>query len=150
MHIREAQFPSDQKAVVAIIREYAAWLDIDMGFQNFDEEMAHIDSKYCLPSGSLWVVQNGENLVGCIGFRHLDDGAAESSACTCNPLFVASSWAANCCALSSTLPAAWATSDWCWTLCRRLQPRMGCTNISVSGELRLTTLVPPWPLHFLS
>ena len=87
MHIREAQFPSDQKAVVAIIREYAAWLDIDMGFQNFDEEMAHIDSKYRLPSGSLWVVQNGENLVGCIGFRHLDDGAAEIKRLYVQPAF---------------------------------------------------------------
>lgn len=87
MHIREAQFPSDQKAVVAIIREYAAWLDIDMGFQNFDEEMAHIDSKYRLPSGSLWVVQNGENLVGCIGFRHLDDGAAEVKRLYVQPAF---------------------------------------------------------------
>ena len=87
MHIREAQFPSDQKAVVAIIREYAAWLDIDMGFQNFDEEMAHIDSKYRLPSGLLWVVQNGENLVGCIGFRHLDDGAAEVKRLYVQPAF---------------------------------------------------------------
>lgn len=87
MLIREAQFPSDQKAVVAIIREYATWLDIDMSFQNFNEEMAQIDSKYSLPSGLLWVVQNGEDLVGCTGFRHLDNSTAEVKRLYVQPAF---------------------------------------------------------------
>jgi putative acetyltransferase len=87
MHIRQAQFPSDQAAVVALIREYATWLNIDMGFQNFDEEMAQIDSKYSLPSGLLWAVQNGVDLVGCIGFRRLDDSTAEVKRLYVQPVF---------------------------------------------------------------
>jgi putative acetyltransferase len=56
MHIREAQFPSDQTTLVALICEYAVWLNIDMSFQDFDNEMAQIDNKYSLPNGMLWVV----------------------------------------------------------------------------------------------
>ncbi len=77
MLIREAQFPSDQAALVALIREYAAWLNIDMSFQDFDNEMAQIDSKYSTPNGLLWVVQEADQLVGCVGFKHLDSTTAE-------------------------------------------------------------------------
>lgn len=77
MHIREAQFPSDQVQLVALIREYAAWLDIDMTFQNFDTEMAQIDTQYSLPKGLLWAAQDADKLVGCVGFKHLDTTTAE-------------------------------------------------------------------------
>lgn len=87
MHIRQVQFPSDQTNVVALIREYASWLNIDMGFQNFDEEMAQIDSKYSLPQGMLWVVQQSENLVGCIGYRHFSSDTAEIKRLYVQPAF---------------------------------------------------------------
>jgi putative acetyltransferase len=87
MHIRQAQFPADQAAIVALIREYAAWLAIDMGFQDFDNEMAQIDSKYSLPSGMLWVVQEAERLVGCVGFKHLDSTTAEVKRLYVRPAF---------------------------------------------------------------
>jgi putative acetyltransferase len=77
MQIREAQFPTDQAALVALIREYAAWLNIDMSFQNFEQEMAQIDSQYSLPSGMLWVVQEAQQLVACVGFKHFDSTTAE-------------------------------------------------------------------------
>jgi putative acetyltransferase len=77
MHIRQAQFPADTPAIVALVREYAGWLDIDMSFQNFEQEMAEIDSTYSLPKGLFWVVQDCEKLVGCVGFKHLDATTAE-------------------------------------------------------------------------
>ncbi len=87
MHIREAQFPSDQAAVVALIREYAAWLDIDMSFQNFEAEMAQISHQYSLPKGMLWVVQESEKLVGCIGFKRFDNSTAEVKRLYVQPAF---------------------------------------------------------------
>jgi putative acetyltransferase len=87
MHIREAQFPSDQAALVALIREYADWLNIDMSFQDFDNEMAQIDSKYSLPNGLLWVVQQADQLVGCVGFKHLDGTTAEIKRLYVQPAF---------------------------------------------------------------
>lgn len=87
MHIREAQFPSDQEQLVALIREYAAWLNIDMSFQNFDAEMAQIDAQYSLPKGLLWVAQSDDKLVGCVGLKHLDPATAEVKRLYVQPVF---------------------------------------------------------------
>lgn len=92
MQIREAQFPSDQAALVALIREYADWLNIDMSFQNFDEEMAQIDSQYCLPSGMLWVVQEALQLVACVGFKRFDSTTAEVKRLYVQPAYRGCHW----------------------------------------------------------
>jgi putative acetyltransferase len=92
MRIREAQFPSDQAALVALIREYADWLNIDMSFQSFDEEMAQIDSQYSLPSGMLWVVQEAQQLVGCVGFKRFDSTTAEVKRLYVQPAYRGQQW----------------------------------------------------------
>jgi putative acetyltransferase len=87
MQIRQAQFPSDTQATVALVREYAAWLAIDMSFQNFEQEMAQIGRTYSLPKGLFWVVQEGKELVGCVGFKHLDTATAEVKRLYVQPAF---------------------------------------------------------------
>jgi putative acetyltransferase len=87
MRIRQAHFPLDTQAAVALVREYAAWLNIDMSFQNFEQEMAHIGSTYSLPNGLFWVVQEGERMVGCVGFKHLDATTAEVKRLYVQPAF---------------------------------------------------------------
>jgi putative acetyltransferase len=87
MLIRQAQFPADTQAIVALVREYAAWLHIDMSFQNFEQEMARIGSTYSLPKGLFWVVQEGAQLVGRVGFKHLDDATAEVKRLYVQPAF---------------------------------------------------------------
>jgi putative acetyltransferase len=87
MQIRQAHFPADTLATVALVREYAAWLNIDMGFQNFEQEMAQIESIYSLPQGLFWVVQEAQQLVGCVGFKHLDAATAEVKRLYVQPAF---------------------------------------------------------------
>jgi putative acetyltransferase len=87
MHIRQATFPADQTALVALIREYTAWLNIDMSFQNFDDEMAHIDTKYSLPNGLFWVVEEAGRLVAGVGFKHFDSTTAEVKRLYVQPAF---------------------------------------------------------------
>jgi putative acetyltransferase len=87
MQVRQAQFPADTQAIVALVREYAAWLGIDMGWQNFEQEMAQIESIYSLPKGLLWVVQDGAQLVGCVGFKHHDAATAEVKRLYVQPAF---------------------------------------------------------------
>jgi putative acetyltransferase len=87
MQIRQAQFPTDTAAIVALVLEYAAWLGIDMGWQNFDQEMAQIESIYSLPKGLFWVVEDGAQLVGCVGFKHLDAATAEVKRLYVQPAF---------------------------------------------------------------
>jgi putative acetyltransferase len=87
MQIRQAQFPTDTSAIVALVREYAAWLGIDMGWQNFEQEMAQIESVYSLPKGLFWVVRDGAKLVGCVGLKHLDATTAEVKRLYVQPAF---------------------------------------------------------------
>ena len=92
MHLHEAQFPADRTALVALIREYAAWLAIDMSFQNFDDEMAQIDTEYSLPKGLLWALQDGDKIVGCVGFKRLDDTTAEVKRLYVQPAYRGQHW----------------------------------------------------------
>jgi putative acetyltransferase len=87
MQIRPAHFPVDTLATVTLVREYATWLNIDMSFQNFEQEMAQMGSTYSLPNGLFWVVQEVERLVGCVGFKHLDATTAEVKRLYVQPAF---------------------------------------------------------------
>jgi putative acetyltransferase len=87
MQIRQAHFPADSQAIVVLVREYAAWLNINMSFQNFEQEMAQLESIYSLPKGLFWVVQEGVQLVGCVGFKHLDVATAEVKRLYVQPAF---------------------------------------------------------------
>ncbi len=51
-------------------REY---LDI----QNYDDELLHLEHKYGMPDGRLYIVLDGEQAVGCIGLRKIDEENCE-------------------------------------------------------------------------
>jgi ribosomal protein S18 acetylase RimI-like enzyme len=59
-------------AVVALFRDYAESLAIDLGFQDFATELATLPGKYAPPKGDLLIARHvsGEYL-GCIGLRPL-------------------------------------------------------------------------------
>lgn len=74
--IREAVFPADTTPLVALIREYVRWLDMDLSYRGFDEEMAAFAQVYSLPSGMFFVAEAGGEIEGCAGLlRHSDDTA---------------------------------------------------------------------------
>jgi carbonic anhydrase len=62
-------------------RNYAAWLGVDLCFQNFDEEMAALPGRYAAPQGRLFYAEvecNGvKRGAGCVGIRPLADGVCE-------------------------------------------------------------------------
>lgn len=37
--VREAAFPADTRSLVAVVREYVRWLDMDLSYRGFDAEM---------------------------------------------------------------------------------------------------------------
>ncbi len=74
--IRPAR-PHDLDAVRALFVEYAASLDVDLGFQDFDAELASLPGKYAPPAGRLLVAWRGDDAVGCIAMRALADGDCE-------------------------------------------------------------------------
>ena len=63
----------DLDAVRAIFREYAQGLGVDLGFQNFEEELATLPGEYAPPRGALFLARVDGELAGCCALRPLDN-----------------------------------------------------------------------------
>ena len=72
MTIRRAT-PSDLDEIRAMLREYAEWLQVDLCFQNFDQELAGLPGDYASPSGCLLIAEGA----GCVALRRIDDDICE-------------------------------------------------------------------------
>jgi carbonic anhydrase len=54
-------------------RNYAAWLGVDLSYQNFDQEMASLPGAYATPEGRLFFAEVDGRPAGCVGVRPLSD-----------------------------------------------------------------------------
>jgi ribosomal protein S18 acetylase RimI-like enzyme len=75
--IRPAAFPLDLAVVRLLFREYSQTLGIDLEFQGFEAEVAHLPGKYETPAGRLLLAWSGDDAVGCIGLRPLGGDTCE-------------------------------------------------------------------------
>jgi putative acetyltransferase len=62
----------DMRVVRDLFLAYHAWLDLDLCFQGFDEELASLPGKYGPPKGALLLAIKGGDAVGCAGVRPID------------------------------------------------------------------------------
>ncbi|QID16551.1 carbonate dehydratase [Nitrogeniibacter mangrovi] len=58
-------------------RNYAGWLGVDLGFQNFDAEMASLPGAYSAPEGRLFYAELDGKPAGCVGVRKFSEGVCE-------------------------------------------------------------------------
>jgi ribosomal protein S18 acetylase RimI-like enzyme len=75
--IAPAKGPGDMALVRALFLEYADWLDFDLCFQGFEEEVASLPGSYAPPGGGLWLARVGGEPAGVVGLRPLEDGISE-------------------------------------------------------------------------
>jgi ribosomal protein S18 acetylase RimI-like enzyme len=75
--IRAAELPRDLNEVRELFREYADSLSTDLGFQDFEAELAALPGKYEPPRGRLLLAWSGTEAVGCVALRPLDRDTCE-------------------------------------------------------------------------
>lgn len=63
----------DLEAVVGLFRQYAASLPVDLGYQNFEVELAGMPGKYAPPKGALLLARTGTGkAAGCVALRPME------------------------------------------------------------------------------
>jgi len=75
--IRPAEIPGDLPVVRRLLREYAEGLGVDLGFQDFEAELASLPGKYAPPRGRLVLAWHEGRAVGCVALRAIDDETCE-------------------------------------------------------------------------
>ena len=55
--------------------------------QNYEEELEHLDVKYGMPDGRLYIAFYGGELAGCIGLRKIDERNCEMKRLYVRPAF---------------------------------------------------------------
>src|SRR5262245_41782301 len=76
MTIRPAR-PHDIPEVRAMLREYVAWIGLDLAYQEIDDEIDGLPGDYDPPEGALLVAEKNHHLVAMIAVRRLDDACCE-------------------------------------------------------------------------
>lgn len=60
-----------------LVREYAASLNVDLSFQNFDQELQHFTSEYAAPKGAFILAEDAGQYLACIGLRQFSADVGE-------------------------------------------------------------------------
>ena len=77
MKLIQAQTAAEISQARKLFEEYAAGLEINLCFQNFDKELAELPGEYVPPNGRLFLAHEGEQVAGCVAFRKIADGVCE-------------------------------------------------------------------------
>jgi putative acetyltransferase len=86
MDIIRVKAPSEIDEVRRFFREYEAYLNVDLCFQQFESELANLPGKYAPPSGTLLLAMDGQKARGCGALRRF--GSTQDRICEMKRLYV--------------------------------------------------------------
>jgi GNAT superfamily N-acetyltransferase len=87
MKIIQAETSEHIDQARALFREYEAWLNLDLCFQNFEKELAELPGAYAPPTGRLLLAFENDELAGCVALRRLSDEVCEMKRLFLRPQF---------------------------------------------------------------
>ena len=77
IRIRPASGRADVETARTLFREYADGLGVDLGFQDWEHELADLPGAYAPPRGALFLAEDGTEVLGCVALRPLDPETCE-------------------------------------------------------------------------
>lgn len=77
VRLLQATTPREWDEARRLVREYAAALDVDLSFQNFEQELEHFTTEYAAPTGAFVLAEDTGQYVACIGVRRFADEVGE-------------------------------------------------------------------------
>ena len=77
VRLLQAATPHQWDAARRLVREYAASLNVDLSFQNFEEELQHFASEYAAPDGAFILAAQAGQYLACIGLRRFAEDVGE-------------------------------------------------------------------------
>jgi len=86
MDIIRVKSPHEIDEVRRLFREYEAYLNVDLCFQQFETELANLPGKYAPPSGTLLLAMDGQKACGCGALRRF--GSIQERVCEMKRLYV--------------------------------------------------------------
>lgn len=75
--LRPAESAADLDAVRALFKEYAASLDFELCFQDFQDELDALPGPYAPPGGAILLAEVDEQVAGCVAVKPLEDSVCE-------------------------------------------------------------------------
>jgi ribosomal protein S18 acetylase RimI-like enzyme len=77
VRLDEARTAAEIDQARRLFRAYADWLEVDLCFQGFEQELASLPGRYAQPDGRLLLAMVGAEAIGGVGLRPLEPGICE-------------------------------------------------------------------------
>lgn len=77
VRLLQAATPHQWDEARRLVREYAASLNVDLSFQDFDAELRHFTTEYAAPAGAFILAEQAGQYVACIGLRQFAPDSGE-------------------------------------------------------------------------
>ena len=85
--IKEATTADALLQARTLFKEYQAALGVDLGFQDFENELANLPGQYAAPGGRLLLASSDSRVAGCVALRPLSGDACEMKRLFVRPAF---------------------------------------------------------------
>ncbi|MDH5433161.1 MAG: GNAT family N-acetyltransferase [Gammaproteobacteria bacterium] len=84
MKIFHAQSEKEIDIARELFREYQNFLQVDLCFQGFEEELQSLPGKYADPNGVILLAEHNGNIAGCVALRPIEPSDCNSPKCSDN------------------------------------------------------------------